>query len=55
MGTGKQKTAGQDGMLKHQNGLSNSFTGFYKSMPLLMEESFHPLLTLNINLHEAKA
>ena len=28
MGTGKQKTAGQDGMLKHRNGISNSFTVF---------------------------
>ena len=55
MGTGKQKTAGQDGMLKHRNGISNSFTGFYKDKPLRMEESFHPLLTLNVNLHEAKA
>ena len=28
---------------------------FYKCMLLRMEESFHPLLTLNVNLHEAKA
>ena len=55
MGTGKQKAAGQDGMLKHRNGISNSFTVFYKCMLLRMEESFHPLLTLNVNLHEAKA